>query len=572
MRQSSSYHLIGIAAAAFTGAVLNAAAQQRVVETVHNLSVSGPGETRAESEEEVCVFCHAPHNTAGARPLWNREIPIANYKIYRSSTLDASPGQPTGASKLCLSCHDGTIALGRVLSRSDRIRMSGGDYIPAGLSNLGTDLSDDHPISFQYTGGLAASDRQLRSPATLPAELVLDASGELQCTACHDAHHNKYRKFLTLTDEFGALCIACHDMTGWTASAHSQSDRDVPRTASAEWAFGTVAKNACRSCHRSHSAGGRERLLIFRNEEENCLSCHDGQGAGFNIRAELDKTSSHDPRRFTGVHDPIETRTGAKPHVECADCHNPHAAAAPTDADAYIPIGATMASMPGVTLGGGHTRAAQFEYEVCFRCHGDGAVEVSRRIARQAEQPNMRLKFSNTNASFHPVTESAPSGESVSLDPSIPRGTLIRCTDCHNNDDGPRAGGGGPDGPHGSVYDFLLDRNYTVRDDTPESAHDYALCYKCHRRASILADESFPTHSVHIRDNNMPCSACHDPHGVSPIGAGQSDHTHLINFDLEIVRPLRRTGRIEFRDLGELAGSCTMTCHGVVHDKLTYGD
>jgi hypothetical protein len=54
--------------------------------------------------------------------------------------------------------------------------MSGGDFIPAGLTHLGTDLSDDHPVSFFYTSGLAASDRQLKSPAGLPSEVRLDAS------------------------------------------------------------------------------------------------------------------------------------------------------------------------------------------------------------------------------------------------------------------------------------------------------------------------------------------------------------------------------------------------------------
>ena len=55
------------------------------------------------------------------------------------------------------------------------------------------------------------------------------------------------------------------------------------------------------------------------------------------------------------------------------------------------------------------------------------------------------------------IIPGCPLSHTVSLDPAIPRGTLIRCTDCHNNDAGPRAGGSGPDGPHGSAYDFLLD-------------------------------------------------------------------------------------------------------------------
>jgi hypothetical protein len=117
-----------------------------------------------------------------------------------------------------------------------------------------------------------------------------------------------------------------------------------------------------------------------------------------------------------------------------------------------------------------------------------------------------------------------------------------------------------------------LERNYTTRDDTPESAYDYALCYKCHRRASILDDESFPEHSRHIRDEDTPCSVCHDAHGISMTVATGSDHTHLINFDTTVVRPLTQFGGLRFRDLGRFAGSCTLTCHGRDHVNEEYGN
>ena len=54
--------------------------------------------------------------------------------------------------------------------------------------------------------------------------------------------------------------------------------------------------------------------------------------------------------------------------------------------------------------------------------------------------------------------------------------------------------------------------------------------------------------------------------------AGGSDHTHLINFDVSIVRPFPNTTRLLFVDLGDRAGSCTLTCHGEVHDNRTYGN
>lgn len=544
-------------------------AQERVNDTVHNLSASGPGRIRAQSESQVCIFCHAPHNTAGLRPLWNRELSGASYQIYRSTTLDALPGQPTGSSKLCLSCHDGTIALGNVLSRSEQIRMSGDQFIPSGLTNLGTDLSDDHPVSFFYSGGLAASDRQLHSPTALPSEVKLDANGQLQCTSCHDPHHNRFGDFLVKRPEFGELCMACHEMQGWNVSPHRLSNAAVVASPNTDWPFRTVAENACRSCHRPHAAGGHERLLIFETEEDNCLGCHDGNVARTNLRAEIDKVSGHDPRRYLAKHDPREVHVGTNPHVECADCHNGHAAAPQAPTATYIPIGATLTAVRGVTIGGSPIDEAQFEYEVCLRCHGDSAVPVARRIQRQAQTENLRLKFSPGNPSFHPLAISSPSDETPSLVPNLPRGSMVRCTDCHNNDSGRRAGGSGPDGPHGSNFDFLLERNYSVLDDSSESDYEYAMCYKCHQRSSILSDQSFSRHRRHIVEERTPCSACHDPHGVSSTTALGGDHTHLINFDTTIVRPAG-TRAIQYRDTGHFAGSCTLTCHGEEHVNEDY--
>ncbi len=556
--------------AALMALTRSAPAQQRVAETVHNLSASGPGEIRSPSEQQVCIFCHAPHNTGGMRPLWNRDLQMASYQIYQSSTLDAKVGQPSGSSKLCLSCHDGTIALGNVLSRSDRIRMSGGDYIPAGLTNLGTDLSDDHPISFFYTSAVAAADRQLADPKTLGTEVRLDAAGRLQCTACHDPHNNRFGDFLVKDNAFGMLCTTCHRMTGWPASSHRNSSSSLAGVVDADWPYTTVAENACRSCHRSHTAGGHERLLIHETDEDNCLACHDGQVGENNIQAEIDKFSGHDPRLFSGIHDPVERNAGTTPHVECADCHNPHTVAPPPPTKGYVPIGSTMVNVPGVDAAGTYVLEARREYEVCFRCHGDSNVQISGSVSRFVQTGNLRLKFSTLNPSYHPVIAASPSPDTVSLAPGWTRGSMIRCTDCHNNDAGPGAGGSGPDGPHGSANDFLLERNYTILDDTSESESEYALCYKCHLQSSILSDQSFSFHLRHIVEERSPCSACHDPHGVTLAMGSGSSHTHLINFDTQIVQPLSPTRPIRFTDTGRFSGSCTLTCHGRVHDNEAY--
>lgn len=48
------------------------------------------------------------------------------------------------------------------------------------------------------------------------------------------------------------------------------------------------------------------------------------------------------------------------------------------------------------------------------------------------------------------------------------------------------------------------------------------------------------------------------------------DRTHLINFDTTIVRPETESQRLEFRDDGRFAGSCTLTCHGEGHRDEHY--
>ncbi len=98
--------------------------------TKHNLSVSGPGPIRALTETRICVFCHTPHNAAPLSPLWNKALDPQAYTVYASPTLKAGPlAQPSGPTKLCLSCHDGTIAMGAVLNPVGGVAMAGGGLL-----------------------------------------------------------------------------------------------------------------------------------------------------------------------------------------------------------------------------------------------------------------------------------------------------------------------------------------------------------------------------------------------------------------------------------------------------------
>ncbi len=199
-----------------------AGSQESVRDTAHNLSMSGQGTVRAASETRVCVFCHTSHTAAFQAPLWNREDPGGTFQMYWSETMDAYASaaeapQPNGSSKLCLSCHDGTIALGSTVA-SGRIEMAGGITTMPSSSDafVGRDLSGDHPVSFTVTDHLvttnnAKGDVSLRSATEMRNHPLvrLDRESRIQCTTCHDPHRDPYGDFL-LTSKPGELCIACH--------------------------------------------------------------------------------------------------------------------------------------------------------------------------------------------------------------------------------------------------------------------------------------------------------------------------------------------------------------------------
>ena len=247
----------------------------------HNLSVTSPGTIKAATENQVCLFCHTPHVASPDAPLWNRFASGAPYTPYSSTTALSTPGQPTGASKLCLSCHDGTVALGMVRNPTAEILFAGGTrFLPAGASNLGTDLSDDHPVSFLYDQALATAHGQLVSPALLTGPVRLDQDGWLQCTSCHDPHDNRYGKFLVRSNLAAALCTTCHAPTDWSGFAtHRLSLATWNGSAPDPWphsSFATVAQNGCENCHRPHSAASPQRLPVFPPSEGGCLPATTG--------------------------------------------------------------------------------------------------------------------------------------------------------------------------------------------------------------------------------------------------------------------------------------------------------
>ncbi len=534
-----------IAAVLVTGSLASSAAaqMQSVLDSPHNLSAMGPGTIRAVSEQEICIFCHTPHNAMPIKPLWNRALPTSSYTVYTSRSLDAQPGQPTGASKLCLSCHDGTIALGSVFSRDQVIQMAAGvTVLPPGASNLGTDLSDDHPISFPFNTALAQKDPKLVQPAGLPAALKLDANQELQCTTCHDAHNNVFGDFLTMGNLNSAMCVSCHHIVTTTINSHTN----------------------CVSCHKTHSSPSGPYLLNHDRISSTCTGCHDGAHPGAkNILGELNKVSTHDTQS------PVDPPLPLYTHATCADCHEPHTMKTGT-ASAPI-IEATLGAVSGVNASGAAVTAAQNEYEVCFKCHADQSAIANPPIPRKIVQLNTRLEFAMNAISRHPVEGPGANTSVPSLKAPWTTASVMYCSDCHNSSTGVKAGGAGPNGVHGSNESPLLIARYVTADFTTENATNYALCYRCHNRTGtngILSDKTFKEHKKHVVEEHTPCSACHDAHGISSAQGTLTNNSNLINFDTSIVHAYN--GQLKFVDTGVNHGTCTLTCHGETHNNMSY--
>jgi predicted CXXCH cytochrome family protein len=545
--------------------------QESILNSPHNLSASGPGPVRAISEDRVCIFCHTPHGARSEAPLWNRRDSSAYYTPYDSLSITAKPGQPTGSSKLCLSCHDGTIALGDLVSEQATISMGGSDVIPPGHARIGTDLRDDHPISFPYSESLSRPKGELAPPHSWDPAIRLDAQGMLQCTTCHDPHDNQWDKFLVMSNHSAALCRECHRIDGFDNNAHAISGNTWNGGGRDPWPhtnFETVASNACMNCHRSHHAPGPETLLTSSRADEVCLTCHDGSVSDVDISADFRKPYRHPVMETSAMHRPGERLTGAADHVTCVDCHNPHKA---ESVRAQAPfINGYMQGVSGVTESGTYIEEAVFEYEVCFKCHSDSRSGFFSPVNRQISTGNLRRQFSSSSPSFHPITSTGMNSSVPSLISPLNESSMIYCTDCHGSDSSSGPGSRTTSAPHGSRYPYMLGRQYQTEGRVTESPSAYALCYSCHDRSSILANESFPQHRSHIVDHQASCSVCHDPHGIDELEGNPINHANLINFDLSTVEPLPSTGMIEYTSHGTGSGTCSLRCHGSNHDDRWY--
>ncbi|HET6720902.1 MAG TPA: cytochrome c3 family protein, partial [Rhodocyclaceae bacterium] len=298
--------------------------------TRHNLGSFGPGAVKTTATGDVCVFCHTPHGSIAlaAAPLWNRtSSPATSYTAYSSLTLDGTAlASPGASSKLCLSCHDGTLAPGSGISNtpgsgtkgtSASMTMTGGtacsapgntadtNCIPAGTDGqtrrLGTDLSNDHPIALAFTSSVATADTELRTPPytngttlvvglrqssnkpKLPLMGTSTTDQAVECNSCHDPHLKYPDANIagTQRDPGKFLRLPRFQKTAAPTSTHSLANDQVCVSChlKAGWVDSAHATSITADEAYTDTTGGgadaREFPRTTKVWEAGCLNCHD---------------------------------------------------------------------------------------------------------------------------------------------------------------------------------------------------------------------------------------------------------------------------------------------------------
>jgi predicted CXXCH cytochrome family protein len=585
---------------------------------MHNL---GPGSTSPirGARPDSCAYCHAPHSGLNTG-LWNQKLTTQTYTAYASTTEKNVAAKPVlgSDSNQCLSCHDGTVAVGATVAYG-QVTMRGSMYTQ---DIFGSNMQPSHPFSLtlplkdnvDLVASLAANGKTAD-----PTGAVHLVNGNVECTSCHNPHVQAKdlisQNFLVKDSSRGQMCLACHDparqmgtkvnpLADWPTSAHALSSAKIAPQASLG-SYTTVAGDACISCHMPHNGAGAARLLRGQNEQD-CISCHNGANVSpmptyADVFAEYAAPKvGHPFPTSTNPHDAAEsTLLNNNRHATCVDCHNSHSSETVGVFPGAPLIRISQKVVAGISGSDGTSVVAPAinQYENCLRCHGTSSGKQVQAIygyspirAVSAGDPlNLIPQFAITATSSHPVMHTSTSAlPQPSLRPNMldldgvkqgrAMGTQILCTDCHNSDDNREFGGTGANGPHGSRWTHILERRYEFSQapspgkpinnlfPNPDLTVNgpYALCAKCHDLANqIVKNTSWTYHSNHIADG-VSCSVCHTAHGMGAASATLSGE-RLINFDMNVVAANGATP-ISYN---RATNTCTLVCHGTAHNGST---
>lgn len=230
-----------------------------MVATAHDFTFDVDGHNHTGyTEVGLCTFCHTPHKAYQTRLLWNHTLPPQDYTWDITNTQGGTPltviagGSAgwSGPSKLCLSCHDGSVAVGDIAWFDEGPHSGAGNEVntkkisdTAFQVGVGGDMKGNHPVAVPYpylgatntyhgvtTGaGVDLTDwlpsagtgiRLFHDNGTLVSAGAVAGQTGIECSSCHDPHNGPQaigdmflRGNLTGNDA-NYICLKCHKKAG----------------------------------------------------------------------------------------------------------------------------------------------------------------------------------------------------------------------------------------------------------------------------------------------------------------------------------------------------------------------
>ncbi len=400
-----------------------------------------------------CAHCHEPHamfGTTEPQPFGAGDAGPDPYLVFKEY------GTTANYANLCWYCHQN---ISNIASSGSPPTMGRWGF----YQGQSVYTASSHYLSPNFywpgTGETSGSTPKLIWPRSNRSALPSGNSGS--CLNCHTPHGIK------AVDAANAYDITSPDGSG-----------GVPATAQTTASNPSVMSNYMIP----------RQLIAW--EETLCERCHDASGPSTkNIQTEINKrypspsaspASGHpiDDTSLAGRHVASEAIPVTTKHVECYDCHNPHAVKAPTgalgDGDGGRVMGMKFVDIGGIVRDPATGYRQPYVYEVCLKCHGNtystfipdvawgtntlrttvlrGGTNCATNInpaSSCTDGSNKRLEFDTAtnsvdgfggtlanNRAYHPVA-AAGRNTSAALGNQLLGGLTtaktINCTDCHNN-------------------------------------------------------------------------------------------------------------------------------------------
>jgi predicted CXXCH cytochrome family protein len=212
--------------------------------TKHNLSITGTaGNIKFDASVASCQFCHVVHNASTMAALWARGAGTGTgYTTTTTTAGTALPATPSAATRKCLGCHDGTVALNQVVTSKGTTTLAGAYSGPVGAVTAGFalattstaqmgSLEGQHPVGIPYAGqtnsgtntvagyqpvltsgcdtGIPVCVSNAATEGTKIKLFGVAANYTVECASCHEPHESTNAKFLRVATAANR-CSACH--------------------------------------------------------------------------------------------------------------------------------------------------------------------------------------------------------------------------------------------------------------------------------------------------------------------------------------------------------------------------